>query len=135
MNQLESWVGLGSTTLQLIRSYLSERTLSIVFGNTYSSSTHLNCGVPQGSILGRLLFSIYLLPLGHVIHSFNIQFHFYADNIQFYVLLNTSTPVVLLPLRPARLIYIVGCTRISYNSTQTNQRFSCLALSVPDSTY
>lgn len=80
--------------LPLIWFYISQRTLSAVIGNA-SSSAHLSCGVPQGSNLGPLLFSICMIPLGQVSHNHNIQFHRDADDTQFYVPLTSSNSTSL----------------------------------------
>ena len=99
VKRLESWVGLGGTALQLLHSYLSNRTMSVVVNNSTSSSAHLTCGVPQGSILGPLLFSVYMLPLGHIIRKHNINFHCYADDTQIYLPLKASDPTCLSSLK------------------------------------
>jgi len=45
--------------------------------------------VPRGSVLGPLLFTAYVAPIGRVIESFNVGYHQFADDTQLFVAVDT----------------------------------------------
>lgn len=65
------------------RSYLTDRKQKVIVNDTLSNSISVPCGVPQGSILGPLLFSLYINDLPkHISYS---RYHLYADDVQCYI--------------------------------------------------
>ena len=78
--------GICGIALRWLESYLSDRTQCVAINNQLSSPRTLKCGVPQGSILGPLLFIMYTSPLGKVIRENSIHYHLYADDTQLYAI-------------------------------------------------
>jgi len=66
--RLEHLYGISDTPLNWFRSYLSNRTQTVTINNKLSQPTLLKFGVPQGSILGPILFILYTKPLKYT-HS------------------------------------------------------------------
>ena len=71
-------------------SYLSNRFQYVRVANDCSSKHKLACGVPQGSVLGSILYSMYTAPIADVIKRHGMGFHFYADDTQIYMSFNPS---------------------------------------------
>ena len=65
-----------------MQSYLSERKQRAKINQAYSSREEILFGVPQGSILGPILFNIFLSDLFRVVQ--NVDFASYADNNTIY---------------------------------------------------
>ena len=60
-----------------------------------SNPTTLEFGLPQGSIVGPIGYSIYTLPVGEIACHYDINYHLYADDIQLYVSFDPRTPGAL----------------------------------------
>ena len=68
-----------------IKSYLTNRRQKVKLGNSFSDAFSLPYGVPQGSVLDPLLFTLYTTPLSQIISSFSVTHHFYANDTQIYL--------------------------------------------------
>src|SRR6218665_1122886 len=82
--RLSKTYGIHSTALDWLRSYLCDRRQTILFDGVFSTVRYLCCGVPQGSVLGPLLFLLYTADLGELAASLGLSSHFYADDSQLY---------------------------------------------------
>ena len=89
--------------LAWIKSYLCDREQTVVVNDVKSTTQTVNRGVPQGSVLGPLLFTLYTTDLQHIILSHNLQCHVYADDTQIYF---HATPDELAAVTPRVLACI-----------------------------
>ena len=83
--RMQHRLGISGPILDWFKSYLSDRTQCVHINGKFSAPQQLKYDVPQGSGLGPLLFSIYILPLGDIIRKHQMELHIYADDIQVYV--------------------------------------------------
>ena len=84
IERLKLRFGVSDVVLNWIVTYLQGRSQYVKVGEEKSAITCCEVGVPQGSVLGPLLFSAYVSPISDVIASFGVQFHQYADDTQLY---------------------------------------------------
>jgi len=89
---LEHRLGIKGQVLAWIKSYLTNRRQRVVINGVCSEEHVLSCGVPQGSVLGPILFSMYLIPVRDILQKHGIPYHFYADDGQIYLRIKPPTP-------------------------------------------
>jgi hypothetical protein len=85
LERLSSWFGISSTALSWVKSYLVNRSFHVSIDNSKSSIFQLLYGVPQGSVLGPLLFILYTTPLSTIISNSSANHHLYADDTQLFL--------------------------------------------------
>ena len=88
--RLQLSYGLHGQALNWVISYLEGRNQYIKSGDSCSDQIPVTDGVPQGSVLGPLLFSLYISPVADVIGSFGMSHHQYADDTQLYIAISSS---------------------------------------------
>ena len=84
LSRLTEWFGIDGVVLQWVRSYVTGRSQLVKVNGVLSTPQLLLCGVPQGSVLGPLLFTMYTTPLSSIITAFGLKHHLYADDTQIY---------------------------------------------------
>ena len=80
LSKLHSDFGIAGVALTWLRSYLTDRQCYVAVGNSRSDTWICYEGVPQGSVLGPLMFSSYVSPIARIFDCFNISYHQYADD-------------------------------------------------------
>ena len=78
-------IGVECDALDYIESFLINRTYCVQIGESFSQAKVLTRGVPQGSVLGPILFCIYTIELMHLLENHGVLFQLFADDTQFYL--------------------------------------------------
>jgi len=73
-------LGIGGTVFTWLKSHISRRSQRVNIGDAFSLVATLLFGVPRGSVIGAILFTIYTLPIGDIARTHGLNVHFYADD-------------------------------------------------------
>ena len=85
LERMEKRYGVKGNALKWFRSYLQDRKQFVMIDGTKSEMKELRYGVPQGSVLGPILYLLYTSPIGHIIKRHGLNYHLYADDTQLYL--------------------------------------------------
>ena len=93
LQRLQHRYGIKGVVLKWLESYLTEHQQCVIIDGELSEPALLKQGVPQGSVLGPILFTLYTAPLGNICHNHGIPYMMYADDQQLYVAFKTTSQV------------------------------------------
>jgi len=79
---------LSGKVFKRFRSYLEQLSQRMSVHDILSDVQFLLSGVPQGSVFGSLIFTMYTRPLGIIAQRYGVKYHLYTDDRQLYISLN-----------------------------------------------
>jgi len=90
LERLDHRFGVRDAASSWLRSYLTNRQQFVKLGRHSSVVMPCDSGVPQGSVLGPLLFTAYTAPVSDLIESFGVCCHQFADDTQLFIAMNVA---------------------------------------------
>ena len=122
MNTLSS-ISLCSHLTSWIQSYLCNRCQQVVLNGSFLHKSHAFSGVPQGSILGPLLFILYINSLSDIPLSPSSKLILYADDILYSRVCNSPSDISLIQSGVNRISTWISSHYLTINSSKTKSMF------------
>ena len=107
---LQDEYGVRDTSLSWFRTYLEDRTHCVQIDSNTSATIPLPSGVPQGSVLGPVMFTLYTTSMQRIFKRHSIKYQKYADDIQLYASYKSAKPGDKVETA-RRLTYCIGEVR------------------------
>jgi len=125
VGRLELEFGIHDASLEWVASYLSDRTISVCVSQSPSAAVSIHVGVPQGSVLGPILFTTYIAPIGRLIEQHGMHYHKYADDTQLYTSLTVpaGSSLDLLPRCTSELQHWYWANGLLLNPRKSEMAF------------
>ena len=123
LRKLEHY-GIRDISLSWFESYLSDRKQYVSVNGVDSELRHITCGVPQGSVLGPILFLIYINDLPNI--SSKLKFYLFADDTNIYLESDELKNLEYIMNSELKKLHEWLCiNRLSLNLTKTNFIIFC----------
>ena len=127
IQRLHHSFGLRDEVLSWIRSFITGRTQRVRAGGTYSAYSAVYYGVPQGSVLGPILFLLYTADVLVIAARHDVGVHSYADDTQLYIHTspdNSKATFIRLTSCINEIGHWMSSNRLKLNTDKT--QFTCL---------
>jgi len=127
LRRLEISFRLSGHVLKWLTSFVADRTQAIVFDGATSSPVKLICGVPQGSVLGPLLFVMYAADVMTIALHHGVRIHAYDDDLQTFVsckAVNQNAAICQIQACITDIDGWLSSNRLKFNADKTE--YSCV---------
>ena len=92
LSRLSARIGVSGSALNWFRSYLTGWSSRVDIAGELSDPITVNFGLPQGSVVGPIGYSIYTSPVGDIARHHQVNYHVCADDTQLYVSFDPTAP-------------------------------------------